>query len=250
MSQIAFAHRSLSGNSILSRFDADEYYRLSRFSRTVDLEAQQTLYAPGDEIAHAYFPVDCVITSVATMNDGSTVETAMVGREGVAGISAALGGFRARELTRVLLGGEALRVEASLLRELFNESQVWQRLLLCYYSALINQVSRHAVCNTRHRLSERLCTWLLMLHDRAGRDDIGLTQAAAARQLGVRRAGVNECVGQLQRANVLGHSRGHIRILDRDALCVAACVCYKEFEQEMRWHDGLCKPIRAELKWR
>lgn len=250
MSQIAFAHPSLSRNSILSRFDADEYYRLSRFSRTVDLEAQQTLYAPGDEIAHAYFPVDCVITSVATMNDGSTVETAMVGREGVAGISAALGGFSAREWTHALLGGEALRVEASLLRELFNESQEWQRLLLCYYSALINQVSRRAVCNTRHRLSERLCTWLLMLHDRAGRDDIKLTQEAAARQLGVRRAGVNECVGQLQRANILGHSRGHIRILDRDALRDAACVCYKGFEEEMSWHDGLRKPIRAELEWR
>ena len=89
-----------------------------------------------------------------------------------------------------------------------------------------------------------------MLHDRAGRDDIRLTQEGVARQLGVRRAGVNECVGQLQMANVLGHSRGHIRILDRDALRDAACVCYKGFEQEMSWHDGLCKPISAELQLR
>ena len=176
MSQFPFAYTGLSGNFILSRLDADESYRLTRFFRTVELGAQQTLYAPGDAITHAYFPVDSVVTAVATMNDGSTVETAMIGREGVVGLGAAVGTSRARYWTRVLLPGEALRVEAGLLRELFNDSPVWQKLLLRYYSTLINQVSRRAVCNTRHRLSERLCTWLLMLHDRAGHDDLQMTQ--------------------------------------------------------------------------
>ena len=238
MSQVTYAYPGPSGNSILSRLDSDESYRFTRHFRTVEMAAQQTLYAPGDEVAHVYFPVDCVVSTVATMNDGATVETSMVGREGVAGVAAmTTGGLRARDWTRVLLAGEALRVEASLLREMFDESREWQTLLLRYYSTLIGQVSRRAVCNTRHRLSERLCTWLLMLFDRVGRDEIMLTQETAARQLGVRRAGVNECVGLLQRANIIQHSRGHIRVVSRESLEYAACLCYPEFREEARWHE-------------
>src|SRR5947209_8517100 len=232
MSQTISAYPVISGNSILNLLETDEYQRLLRLFRVLDLKAQQSLYAPGDEIKYVYFPVDSVVTSVATMNDGSTVETAMVGREGVVGISAAVGGYRARHWTRVLLPGEALRVEAGLLRELFNDSPVWQKLLLRYYSTLINQVSRRTVCNTRHRLSERLCTWLLMLHDRTGRDDLPLTQEEAARQLGVRRAGVNECMGYLQKLGVIEHRRGRVGVLKRFALEDAACICYPEFEEE------------------
>lgn len=238
MSQAIYAHPSVSGNTILNSLEPGEYQRLSRFFKVVDLEPQQTLYAPGDEIAHAYFPVDSVVAAVATMNDGSTVETSMVGREGVVGVAAVVGHCRARIWKKVLLPGEAVRAEAGLLRELFNESPAWQKLLLRYYATLINQVSRRAICNTRHRLNERLATWLLMLHDRAGRDDLRLTQEAAARQLGVRRAGVNECVGWLQKMSVIDHMRGHIRVLNRAALEVAACVCYQGFEEEMRWYDA------------
>ncbi|HYH85876.1 MAG TPA: helix-turn-helix domain-containing protein, partial [Pyrinomonadaceae bacterium] len=113
----------------------------------------------------------------------------------------------------------------------------WRKLLLCYYSTLISQVSRRAVCNTRHRLSERLCTWLLMVHDRAGRDDFRVTQEAIARQLGVRRAGVNEAVGWLEKIRAVDHARGQIRILSREALEDAACVCYPDFKEEMRWFE-------------
>jgi len=231
----------VSGNSILNSLGPDEYERMLRFFKVVDLEAQQTLYAPGDQIAHAYFPVDSVAVSVATMDDGSTVETAMMGREGMAGIAAVVGSFRTRTWTRVLLPGEALRVETGVLRELFNDSPDLQRLLLRYYSTLITQVSRRTVCNTRHRLSERLCTWLLMLHDRTGRDDLPLTQEEAARQLGVRRAGVNECMGWLEKLNVIDHRRGHVQIVNRAALEDAACVCYPEFEEEMRWYEDGAK---------
>jgi CRP-like cAMP-binding protein len=238
MSQMIYAHPTVSGNSILNSLEPDEYERLSRFFRVVDLEAQQTIYAPGDPIAYAYFPVDAVAVTVSTMDDGSTVETAMVGREGVVGVGAVVGSVRASLWTRVLLPGEALRAEAAVLRELFNDSPAWQKLLLRYYATLISQVSRRTVCNTRHRLSERLCTWLLMLHDRAGRDDLPMTQETAGRQLGVRRAGVNECMGWLQRMGVIEHRRGHVRILKRFALEDAACLCYSGFEQEMHWHEG------------
>ncbi|HZT56995.1 MAG TPA: Crp/Fnr family transcriptional regulator [Pyrinomonadaceae bacterium] len=239
MSQDTFACNGLPGNAILSRLLSDEASRFTRHFRTVELGAQQTLYAPGDEVTHAYFPVGCVITTVTTMNDGATVETSMVGREGVAGVAAVTtSGLRVRDWTRVLLAGEALRVEASLLREVFQEGREWQTPLLRYYSTLIGQVSRRAVCNTRHRLNERLGTWLLMLFDRVGRDEIMLTQEIAARQLGVRRAGVNECMGQLQRANIVQHSRGHIRLVNREALEGAACLCYPEFREDARWHES------------
>ncbi|MDQ3745555.1 MAG: Crp/Fnr family transcriptional regulator, partial [Acidobacteriota bacterium] len=158
MSQAIHIRPAVSGNIILNSLEPDEYERLTRFFKVVDLEAQQTLYATGDPIAHAYFPVDSVVTAVATMNDGSTVETVMMGCEGVVGIGAAISNYRARHWVRVLLPGEAVRVEAGFLRELFNDSPAWQKLLLRYYAVLISQVSRRAVCNTRHRLNERLCT--------------------------------------------------------------------------------------------
>jgi CRP-like cAMP-binding protein len=232
------AQRGLTGNMLLASLDAGEYQRLFHLLRVIDLGAHQTLYRPGDELQHVYFPVGCVVTGVAVMDDGATVETAMIGPEGVVGVSAMTDGGRARYWTRVLLPGEALRMEAWDFRELFKESPACQRVLLCYYSTLITQVSRRAVCNSRHRLSERLCTWLLMVHDRAGADDFPVTQEAVARQLGVRRAGVNECVGWLEGLKIIDHARGHIRILRRDALEAAACVCYPAFEAEARWFDG------------
>lgn len=237
MTQTIYVQPAISGNNILNSFGPDEYGRLARFFKVVDLEAQQTLYAPGDEITHSYFPMDAVAVTVSTMDDGSTVETAMVGREGVVGISAVSGASRTRTWTRVLLPGEAQRVEAVVLRDLFNDSPAWQKLLLRFYASLISQVSRRTVCNTRHRLSERLCTWLLMLHDRAGHDDLPMTQETAGRQLGVRRAGVNETMVWLQRMGVIEHRRGHVRILKRDVLETAACVCYAGFKKEMRWHE-------------
>jgi CRP-like cAMP-binding protein len=229
---------AVSANCILSRVEPDEYNRLSRFSKVVYLEAQQTLFSPGDEIAHVYFPADSVVASVAVMNDGATVETAMIGREGLAGIASVVGSCQARTWTRVLLPGEALRVEAAVLRELFNDSPAVQKLTLGYYAVLINQVSRRAICNSRHRLSERLSTWLLMLHDRVGHDDLPLTQEAAARQLGVRRAGVNECMGWLEKMGVIAHRRGHVSVVARGALEDAACLCYRGYEDEMRWFEG------------
>lgn len=247
MSQMIYAQPAVSGNHILNSLEPDEYERLMRFFRVVDLEAQQTLYAPGDPITYAYFPVDAVVTAVSTMNDGSTVETTMIGHEGVVGIGAAIGSFRARHWTRVLLPGEAVRVEAGFLREMFNDSEAFQRLLLRYYAVLFSQVSRRAVCNTRHRLGERLCTWLLMLHDRVGRDDLPMTQEAAARQLGVRRAGVNECMGWLEKLSAIDNTRGHVRLLNRAALEAAACVCYQGFEGEMNWHDA-AKLNRGEFR--
>jgi CRP-like cAMP-binding protein len=228
---------AVSGNSLVNGVGPDEYRRVSHLFKVVDLRARQTLYAPGETVCFAYFPAGAVVASTATAGDGSTAETAMIGSEGVVGLGAATGHGGALYWTRVLVPGEALRVDAQALRDIFGESAAWQTLLLRYYALLIGQVSRRAVCNARHRLSERLATWLLMVRDRAREDDFPLTQETVSRQLGVRRAGVNECVVALERRGVLEHRRGHIRVRLRDSLEEAACSCYPACKAETRWAE-------------
>ena len=225
------------GNSLIDGLVPEEYERLRHLFRPVELQLRQTIYAPGDRVTHAYFPAGAVATSVATMDDGSTAETAMIGRDGAVGVGAAAGETRARQWTRVLLPGEALRVEAGALREIFDESPEWRGLLLRYYGVLVGQISRRAICNARHRLNERFSTWLLMVRDRASEEDFPLTQETIARQLGVRRAGVNECVVALQRLGVVEHRRGHLRVLREDALEESACSCYPACKAEVRWAE-------------
>lgn len=224
-----------SGNCLIDRLGPEEFERLRQHFKAVELQTRQTLYAPGDTITHAYFPTSAVATTVATMDDGAMAETAMIGCDGVAGVVAATGAHSARHWTRVLVPGEALRVDAQTLREILEDNPEWRNLLLRYYGVLIGQVSRRAICNARHRLNERLSTWLLMVRDRATDGDLPLTQEAIARQLGVRRAGVNECVVALQRLGVLDHRRGHIRVLRDEALEESACSCYPACKAEVRW---------------
>jgi CRP-like cAMP-binding protein len=146
-----------------------------------------------------------------------------------------LGERRASDAACAVLPGDAVRVEAAALRALFAESAQWRRLVLRFYGAHVRQVSRRAVCNARHRLGERLATWLLTLCERADSDDLRLTQETAARQLGVRRAGVNECVSYLEDLGALEHRRSRLRVLSRGALAAAACSCRAPLSEEVRW---------------
>lgn len=238
MDSITFAPAAaVSGNSLIDRLAPEEHERLRHLFRPVELQPRQSIYAPGDRMTHAYFPAGAVATAVATMDDGSTAETAMIGRDGVVGVGATAGEARSRHWMRVLLPGEALRVETGALREIFAESPAWRDTLLRYYAVLIGQVSRRAICNARHRLNERFSTWLLMVRDRACEEEFPLTQETIARQLGVRRAGINECVVALQKLGVVDHRRGHIRLLRGDALEESACSCYPACREEVRWAE-------------
>ena len=134
-----------------------------------------------------------------------------------------------------MLPGDAVRVEAAALRTLFAESALWRRLVLRFYGAHVRQISRRAACNARHRLGGRLATWLLALYERADSDDLRLTQETAARQLGVRRAGVNEGVAYLEARGAVEHRRGRFRVLSREALAAAACSCHAPLNAEARW---------------
>ena len=232
-------------NRIIASLPEAEQRELLAHAEPVQLKYQRTLYEAGDSVKHTYFPASCVITEVAIMNDGTTVETGMIGCEGAVGITSAFGEYGARSWTRVLIPGEAQMMAGDVLRRMFRESEVLRRLLLEYYRTRISHVSRRAVCNTRHHLNERVGTWLLMLHDRAPADDIPLTQEAVARQLGARRAGVNEVMVMLQRHGAIEHWRGHIRVSDRAKLESMACVCYRGHGEDFEWweegraaHDG------------
>ena len=232
-SATASAEQELATDSLLAALPADSLAAVSDHLEVVEFKPQQTVYEIGDRVRHAYFPAaGCVLAGVAIMSDGATVETEMVGREGVAGLAALFADRRARHWTRALLPGAALRLPAGPLRELFARDEAARLVLLGCYRALLAQVTRRAVCNTRHHLFERLCTWLLAVRARAGRDDLPLTQEAIARQLGVRRAGVNEAVGRLQRAGVVEHGRGRLLLLDRGLLEASACPCYRPLAAE------------------
>jgi len=222
-------------NTIVSSLPGEARASLLAHAAPVRLGYQRTVYDVGDSVRQVYFPLTAVFADVAIMNDGTMVETGMVGREGAVGVTSSFGDFGARGWTRVLVPGEALAVGADALRQHFEESEALRALLLGYYRARLAHVSRRAVCNTRHRLQERLHTWLLMLRDRVPGEDIPLTQEAVARQMGSRRAGVNEVMVALQRRGVIEHRRGRIRINDPARLEAMACVCYRGHREDYEW---------------
>lgn len=222
-------------NRVISSLPEGARTLLLGHAAPVRLGYQRTVYDAGDVVRQVYFPVTCVIADVAIMDDGTMVETGMVGREGAVGVTASFGDYGARSWARVLIPGEALAVATDALRRMFGESEELRAPLLGYYRTRLSHVSRRAVCNTRHRLQERVYTWLLMLHDRAAGEDIPLTQEAVARQMGARRAGVNEIMVALERLGVVTHRRGHIRINDRARLEQLACVCYRGHREDFDW---------------
>ena len=229
------AQSALTENRILASLPEAARGELLAHSAPAYLDYQRTVYEAGDSVRQVFFPIACVLAEVAIMNDGTTVETGMVGREGAVGVTAAFGEYGARCWTRVLIPGAALAVGGEALRELFRESDELRAVLLGYYRTRISHVSRRAICNTRHRLHERVCTWLLMLLDRAPGKDIPLTQEAVTRQLGARRAGINEVMGALQRYGVVEHRRGHVSIEDRERLEAMACLCYGGHREDFEW---------------
>lgn len=193
--------------------------------KVVSLELNQVLYEQGDRVDFVYFPIDSVVSGLAIMEDGTTVETTMIGREGLVGIPA-LGNAEARQWMWVCISGTAIQLEAKLLERLFVQNESALKLLLAHYRYLIAQVSQRCVCNTKHTVPERLCCWLLMLHDRVGDANLKLTQEMIASRLGSRRAGITVSAGLLQEMNAIEYRRGHLHIKDRAVLERAVCECY------------------------
>ena len=200
--------------------------------KPVQLTVNQVLYEQGDKIEHVYFPLDCVVSTLGIMEDGTTVETAMIGREGLVGISAILGSGIYKHWVWCSVDGTAVQLEARVLDKLFLQNESALRLLLDCYRSLITQTSQRCVCNTRHTILERLSCWLLMVHDRVGgHDRIGgqnlrLTQETIASRVGARRAGITVAAGLIQGIGAIEYRRGQLHIINRHALEAMVCECY------------------------
>jgi len=209
--------------------------------KIVSLTTNQVLYEQGDHIDFVYFPLDSVVSGLAIMEDGTTIETAMIGREGLVGISTVLGTGRSRQWNWVSVSGKAIQLEAKVLDRLFVQNEIALKALLKCYRALVTQVSQRCVCNTRHSILERLCCWLLMIHDRVGGENLSLTQEMIASRVGARRAGITVAAGMLQAMHAIEYRRGRLHIADRDVLERTVCECYNVMASEL----GFTPPQRS-----
>jgi CRP-like cAMP-binding protein len=222
-------------NRILSSLPAEDYERLAPHFHYVELPLRRVLYLPDDPMPFVYFPLSGTVSLTAPMRDGKEVEIGVVGREGVVGMPVFLGTDSAPFKAMVQVSGGAVRVKAGALREESGRCGELHRLLLRYAQAFFVQAAQTAACNRLHPMEGRLAKWLLTTRDRAGRVEMDLTQEFLGVMLGVRRAGVNEALGELERRGLVGHARARITILDGPGLEAFSCECYgvvkKEFDR-------------------
>lgn len=194
--------------------------------RIVSLSVNQVLYEMGDQVDHLYFPLDAVASGLAIMEDGTTIETAMIGNDSVVGISSILGSGRSRQWIWVTIAGNAIQIEKKVIERIFVHNEIALKAFLDAYRSLITQVSQRCVCNTRHTILERLSCWLLMMHDRVGENKLSLTQEMIASRVGARRAGITVAAGMLQEMGGIGYRRGQMHIGNRAVLEQTVCECY------------------------
>ena len=228
------------GNRLLAALPAREFKRLQPHLERVALEFKQILFEVDVPIQHVFFPEDAVISILGVMPDGSAVEVATAGREGMVGLPVFLGSTSAFAQAFAQVPGHAWRMSAGALREHSQRSGGALRALLERYTqALFTQVSQGSACNRLHSLEERCARWLLMTRDRVGADAFPLTQQFLSQMLGVRRAGVSEVASTLQDEGLIRYSRGTLRILDPKGLEASACECYGIIRREFdRLLDG------------
>ena len=219
-------------NHLLDALLNSEYDRLSPNLEYVKLVLGDVMYEPGGLLNYVYFPTTSIISLLFVMENGASAEIAVVGNEGVLGISLFMGGETTSSRAVVQSAGNAYRLKSKLLKDEFNRGGPVQRLLLRYTQALITQMAQTAVCNRHHSVEQQLCRWLLLSLDRLVSDELTMTQELIANMLGVRREGVTEAAGRLQRDGIINYTRGHITVLDRPKLELRSCECYKVVKDE------------------
>ena len=219
-------------NHLLAALPAAELARISEAIAIAPMPLGHVLYESGDEMRHVYFPTTSIVSLLYVMENGSSAEIAIVGNEGVVGISLFMGGETTPSRAIVQSAGQAFRVASKLLKDEFRRAGPVQHVLLRYTQALITQMAQTAVCNRHHSIEQQLCRWLLMSLDRLASNELTMTQELIANMLGVRREGVTESAGKLQKLGLIEYSRGHIKVLDRPALEAHACECYQVVKTE------------------
>jgi CRP-like cAMP-binding protein len=192
----------------------------------------KVLYESGDVLRHVYFPVDCIVSLLYVMENGESAEISVVGNEGLVGIALFMGGETTPSRAIVQSAGRACQLSAQKLKDEFRRNGNLQVSLLRYTQSLITQMAQTAVCNRYHSVDQQLCRWLLLSLDRLPSNELTMTQELIANMLGVRREGVTDAAGKLQRLGVIQYHRGHITVLDRQKLEHLSCECYRVVKKE------------------
>jgi CRP-like cAMP-binding protein len=219
-------------NRLLAALPEEDLRRWAEHLELIDMPLAAVLYESGETLNHVYFPTSAIVSLLYVMEDGSSAEIAVAGREAVIGISLFMGGESTPSRAVVQSAGKAFRMKAEYLKKQFSNHGAVLHLLLRYTQALITQMSQTAVCNRHHSIDQQLCRWLLLSLDRLQGDELVMTQELIANMLGVRREGVTEAALKLQAAGVIRYSRGRITVIDRPALEKLSCECYAVVKRE------------------
>lgn len=228
-------------NHLIASLPIAEMTRWLPKLESVNLTLGQVLHESGGTLTHIYFPTTAIVSLLYLLEDGASAEIAIVGNEGLVGISLFMGGGSTISRAVVQSAGKAYRLPADMLKEEFKLAPVLH-LLLRYTQALITQMAQTAVCNRHHSLDQQLCRWLLLSVDRLPGNELEMTQELIANMLGVRREGVTEAAMKLQKAGLIKYARGHINLIDRPGLEQRVCECYAVVKKE---YDRLLPDIEA-----
>ncbi len=224
--------RDPKSNQLLASLPSAEWDRWQQQLEWTDMPLGQVLYESGNPQSHVYFPTTAIVSLLYVMESGASAEIAVVGNEGVVGISLFMGGESTPSRAVVQSAGQGYRLNGQAIKDEFGRSGPVIHLLLRYTQALITQMSQTAVCNRHHSLDQQLCRWLLLSMDRLRGNELVMTQELIANMLGVRREGVTEGALSLQKAGLIRYSRGHITVLDREGLEKRTCECYEVVRRE------------------
>ena len=229
-------------NRLLAALPESEWQRWLPELESVAMPLGQVLYESGATLSHVYFPTTAIVSLLYVMENGSSAEIAVVGNEGIVGISLFMGGESTPSRAVVQSAGSGFRLKAQLVKNEFNRGGPVLHLLLRYTQALITQMAQTAVCNRHHSLDQQLCRWLLLSLDRLENNELVMTQELIANMLGVRREGVTEAALKLQLDGLIRYARGRITVLDRQGLEKRTCECYAVVKRE---YDRLLPSMEA-----
>ncbi|MEP1213988.1 MAG: Crp/Fnr family transcriptional regulator [Marinobacter sp.] len=219
-------------NRLLASLSEDAQQRIFPKLKPVELFLGDVIYESNQHIEYVYFPVDCIISLLYVMVNGSSAEISVVGKDGMAGVAVVMGGESTPNRLIVQSHGHAYRMSAAELKNEFNNHSEIRILTLRFTQALITQMSQTAVCNRHHSIDQQLCRWLLLSLDRLENNRLDMTQELIANMLGVRREGVTEAAGKLQKLGVITYQRGHITVIDRAKMEALSCECYGVVKRE------------------
>ena len=219
-------------NKLLGNLSQVVKTRLFPLLELIPMPLGKVLYEPGENLRHVYFPTDCIISMLYVMEDGASAEISLVGNDGLVGFAVVMGGESTSSRAIVQSAGSAYRLSEPNLKNEFNRHGEFMTLMLRYMQALITQIAQTAVCNRHHTLDQQLCRWLLLSIDRRPDNHLAMTQEMIANMLGVRREGVTEAAGKLQKLGAIEYTRGKIKVLDRAMLEKLTCECYMIVKRE------------------